>query len=103
MRKMDQAYPPSYNAGQQQNLQQQPYASIRQSRYIAPQQSYNQAPRPNAPSTYPILGAISQLMEQMNKMNSRMDKIQDFIKTSIPTLTDNKKGKQVSFSDQLPS
>ena len=27
----------------------------------------------------------------------------DFVKTNIPTSTDNKKGKQVSFSDQLPS
>ena len=45
----------------------------------------------------------SQLMEQMSKMNSRVDEIQDFIKTNIPTSTDNKKGKQVSFSDQLPS
>ena len=42
-------------------------------------------------------------MEQMNRMNSRVDEIRDFVKTSIPTLTDNKKGKQVSFSDQLPS
>ena len=36
-------------------------------------------------------------------MNSSMDEIQDFIKTNIPTSTDNKKGKQVSLSDQLPS
>ena len=42
-------------------------------------------------------------MEQMSRMNSRVDEIQDFVKTNIPTLTDNKKGKQVSFSDQLPS
>ena len=42
-------------------------------------------------------------MEQMNRMNSRVDEIQDFVKTDIPTSTDNKKGKQVSFSDQLPS
>ena len=42
-------------------------------------------------------------MEQMNRMNSRMDEMQDFVKTNIPTLTDNKKGKQVSFSDQLQS
>ena len=42
-------------------------------------------------------------MEQMNRMNSRVDKIQDFVKTNIPTSTDNNKGKQVSFSDQLPS
>ena len=42
-------------------------------------------------------------MEQMNRMNSRMDELQDFIKTNIPTSTDNNKGKQVSFSDQLPS
>ena len=32
-----------------------------------------------------------------------MDEIQDFVKTNIPTSTDNKKGKQVSFFDQLPS
>ena len=36
-------------------------------------------------------------------MNSRVDEIQDFFKTNIPTSTDNKKGTQVSFSDQLPS
>ena len=42
-------------------------------------------------------------MEQMNRMNSRAGEIQDFVKTNIPTSIDNKKGKQVSFSDQLPS
>ena len=42
-------------------------------------------------------------MKQMNRMNSRMDEIHDFFKTIIPTSTDNKKGKQVLFSDQLPS
>ena len=101
-RNTDHTYPP-YSTGQQQNSQQQPYANARQSTYILPQQSYNQAPRPTAPSTDPILGAISQLMEQMNRMNSRVDEIQDFVKTNIFASTDNKKGKQVSFSDQLPS
>ena len=42
-------------------------------------------------------------MEQMNRMNSRMNEIHDFVKTNIPTATDNKKGKQVPFFDQLPS
>ena len=42
-------------------------------------------------------------MEQMNIMNSHVDEIQDFVKTNIPATTDNKKGKHVSFSDQLPS
>ena len=42
-------------------------------------------------------------MEQMKRMNSRVDEIQDFVKTNIPTSTDNKKGKQVSFFDKLPS
>ena len=101
-RNTDQMYPP-YSTGQQQNSQQQPYANARQSTYIPPQQSCNQAPRPTAPSADPILGAISQLMEKMNRMNSRVDEIHDFVKTNIPTLIDNKKGKQVSFSDQLPS
>ena len=41
-------------------------------------------------------------MEQMIRMNSRVDEIHDFVKTNIPILTDNKKGKQVSFFDQLP-
>ena len=101
-RNTDQMYPP-YSTGQQQNSQQQPYANAGQSMYIPPQQSYNQAPQPTAPSADPILGAISQLMEQMSRMNSRVDEIQDFVKTNIPTLTDNKRGKQVFFSDQLPS
>ena len=39
----------------------------------------------------------------MNKMNSRVDEVKDFVKTNIPTSTDNKKGKKVSVSDQLPS
>ena len=81
-RNADQMYPP-YSTGQQQNSQQQSY----------------QDPRPTAPSTDPILCALSQLMEQMNRMNSRVDEIQDFVKMNIPTSTDNKKGKQVSFSD----
>ena len=41
-------------------------------------------------------------MEQMTRMNSRVDKIQDFVKTNVQTTTD-KKGKQVTFTDQLPS
>ena len=41
-------------------------------------------------------------MEQMTRMNSRVDEIQDFVKTNVqPTL--DKKGKQVTFTDQLPS
>ena len=41
-------------------------------------------------------------MEQMTRMNSRMDEIQDFVKTSVqPTI--EKKGKQVTFADHLPS
>ena len=41
-------------------------------------------------------------MEQMTRMNSRVDKIQDFVKTNVQPTTD-KKGKQVTFTDQLPS
>ena len=95
-RNTDQMYPP-YSTGQQQNSQQQAYANARQSTYIPPQKSYNQAPWPTTPYADPILGAISQLMEQINRMNSRVDEIQDFVKRNIPTSTDNKKGKQVSF------
>ena len=39
----------------------------------------------------------------MNRMNSCVDKIQDFVKKNVPLATDNKKGKQFSFFDQLPS
>ena len=35
-------------------------------------------------------------------MNSRLEEIHDFIKTNVQPMT-NKRGKQVSFSDQLPS
>ena len=101
-RNTDQTYLP-YSTGQQQDSQQQPFANARQSTYIPPQQSYNQVPRLTEPSADPILDVLSQLMEQMNKMNSRIDEIQDFVTTNIPTSTDNKKGKQVSFSDRLPS
>ena len=40
-------------------------------------------------------------MEQMTRMNSRVDEIQDFVKTNVQPMT-NKKGKQVTFTDQLP-
>ena len=39
-------------------------------------------------------------MEQMTWMNSRVDEIQDFVKTNVQLTTD-KKGKQVTFTDQL--
>ena len=39
-------------------------------------------------------------MEQMTRMNSHVVEIQDFIKMNIQPKT-NKKGKQVSLSDQL--
>ena len=41
-------------------------------------------------------------MEQMTRMNSRMDERQDLIKTNVKATTD-KKGKQVTFTNQLPS
>ena len=41
-------------------------------------------------------------MVQMTRMNSRVDEIQDFVKTNVQPMTD-KKGKQVTFTDQLPS
>ena len=41
-------------------------------------------------------------MEQMTRMNSRVDKIQDFVKTNVQPTTE-KKGKQVIFTDQLTS
>ena len=41
-------------------------------------------------------------MEQMTRMNSRVDKIQDFVKTNVQPTTD-KKGKHVTFTDILPS
>ena len=41
-------------------------------------------------------------MEQMTRMNSRVDEIQNFVKTNVqPTI--DKKGKQVTFTDRLPS
>ena len=98
-RNNDQPYPPQYN-GQQQ----QAFPNQRQSLFVTPTQpqTYMQAPRQTVPASDPILGAISQLMEQMTWMNSRVDEIQDFVKTNVQPTT-YKKGKQVTFTDQLPS
>ena len=41
-------------------------------------------------------------MEQMTRMNLHEDEIQDFVKTNVQPTTDTK-GKQVTFTDQLPS
>ena len=69
-RNNDQSYPPSYN-GQQQH--QQSYPNQRQSLFVPPTQpqAFTQAPRQTTPTSNPILGAISQLMEKMTRMNSR--------------------------------
>ena len=96
-RKNDQPYPPQYNG-------QQPCPNQRQSSFVPPTQpqAYTQAPRQTTLASDPILGAISQLMEEMTMMNSCVDEIQDFVKTNVqPTM--DKKSKQVTFSDQLPS
>ena len=96
-RNNDQPYPPQYNG-------QQSYPNKKQSSFVRPTQpqAYTQAPRQTTPASDLILGAISQLMEQMRRMNSRMDEIQYFVKTNVqPTL--DKKGKQLTFTDQLPS
>ena len=96
-RNNDQPYPPQYNG-------QQNYPNERQSSFVPPAQpqTYTQAPRHTTPASDPILGAISQLMEQMTRMNLCLDEIQDFVKTIVQSTTD-KKGKQVTFTDQLPS
>ena len=71
-RNNDQSYPPPHNGQQQKN-----YLNQRQLLFIPPTQpqAYTQAPRQTAPASDPILGAISQLMEQMTPMNSRVDEI----------------------------
>ena len=98
-RNNDQPYPPQYNSQQQKA-----YPNQRQSSFVLPTQTqaYTQAPRQTAPTSDPILDAISQLMEQMTRMNSRTDKIQDVVKTNVQPTTD-KKGKHVTFTNQLPS
>ena len=57
--------------------------------------------KPHARRKVLILRAILQLMEQMTRMNSRLEEIQDFIKRKVQPMAD-KKGKKVSFFDQLP-
>ena len=59
----------------------------RSSRRLQPQ-AYTQAPRQTTPASDPIIGVISQLMEQMTRMNSRVDEIQDFVKTNVQPTTD---------------
>ena len=83
---------------------QQPYVNHRQLSFIPAiqPQAYMQAPRQTTLASDLILSAISQLMEQMKRMNSRVDEIKDFVKTNVQPTTD-KKGKQVTFIDQLPS
>ena len=86
-RNNDQHYPASYN-GQQQH--QQSYPNQRQSSFVSPiqRQAFTQAPRQTAPASDPILSAISQLMEQMTQMNSRVDEIQEFVKTIAQPTTE---------------
>ena len=99
-RNNDQSYPPQYNGQKQQKS----YPNQRQLSFVPPTQpqAYTQAPRQTAPASDPILGVILQLMAQMTRMNSRVDEIQDFVKTNVQATTE-KKGKHVTFTDQLPS
>ena len=98
-RNNDQPYPPQYNGQQQQT-----YPNQRQSSFVplTQPQAFTQSPRQTMPASDPILGVILQLMEQMTRLNSRVDEIQDFVKANVqPTM--DKKDKQVTFTDQLPS
>ena len=94
-RNNDQPYPPQYNSQQQQT-----YPNQRESLSVpsTQPQAYTIASRPTTSASDPILGAILQLMEQMTRMNSRVDEIEDFVKTNVQTTID-KKGKQVTFTD----
>ena len=92
-RNNDQPYPPQYNG-------QKNYPNQRQSTFVPPTQpqAYTQATRQTTLAYDLILDAISQLIEEMKRMNSRVDEIQDFAKTNVqPTM--EKKGKQVTFTD----
>ena len=95
-RSNDQPCPPQYSG-------QQNYPNQRQSSFVLPTQpqAYMQAPCQTTSASDLILSTISQLMEQMMRMNSRVDEIQDFVKTNVQPTAD-KKGKQVTFTDQLP-
>ena len=90
-RNNDQPYPLQYNGQQQQ----QSHPNQIQSSFVPPTQlqAYTQAPRQTAPASDLILNTILQLMEQMMRMNSCVDEIQDFSKRTsnrLPTERVNK-------------
>ena len=58
---------------------------------------------PPAPSVDPDMSALAQMMSKLNEVSDRLDRVEGAKAQCSDTSTEQRKGKRVEFSDQLPS
>ena len=58
---------------------------------------------PLAPSVDPVMSALAQMMSKLNEVSDRLDRVEGAKAQCSDTSTEQRKGKRVEFSDQLPS
>ena len=58
---------------------------------------------PPAPSNDPVMSALAQMMSKINEDSDRLDRVEGAKAQCSDASTEQRKGKRVEFSDQLPS
>ena len=58
---------------------------------------------PSAPSVDPVMSALAQMMSKLNEVSDRLDRVEGAKAPCSDASTEQRKGKRVEFSDQLPS
>ena len=58
---------------------------------------------PPAPSVDPVMSALAQMMSKLNEVSDRLDRVEGAKAQCSDASTEQRKGKRVEFSDQLPS
>ena len=58
---------------------------------------------PPSPSVDPVMSALAQMMSKLNEVSDRLDRVEGPKAQCSDASTEQRKGKRVEFSDQLPS
>ena len=58
---------------------------------------------PPTPSVDPVMSALAQMMSKLNEVSDRLDRVEGAKAQCSDASTEQRKGKRVKFSDQLPS
>ena len=85
---------------------QQPIGNLRPTPFTSdPPRAVTPPPtvRPPAPFVDPVMSALAQMMSKLTEVGDRLDRVEGAKAQCFDASADKRKGKQVEFSDQLPS